>query len=342
MGRVTLKQVAIRAGVSYQTVSKVLNGKVRVSKETENRIRQAVQILGYHPNLIARSLRSQRSQTIGYSWVPDPYGLASPILDSFLQGMSQAAQSAGYSLLVFLQGQGAEWMIAYQELIATNRVDGFVVSSVEYNDPRLQFLQDRKIPFVAFGRSNSGWSFPYVDIDGAAGMRMVVEHLIASGHLRIAALALPADSRVGQNRMDGYLAALHAAGIYPAEEWIARGEGNFKFGRQAADRWLAMPAEQRPTAIVAFNDLMATGAMQAIREKGLQVGTDVAITGFEDNPMSRYLSPALTSVSQPVREAGQEAVSILLGILNQSPVENTTVLLHPELVIRESSSRPFA
>jgi DNA-binding LacI/PurR family transcriptional regulator len=339
MSHVTLKQVADHAGVSYQTVSKVLNHQVRVTKDTETRILQAVQALGYRPNLIARSLRSKRSHTIGYSWEPALPDQPSPVLDRFLESMAQAAEIAGYYLLVFLHRRGAESVDSYRELIDTNRVDGFVISSIEYDDPRLSFLQERKFPFVAFGRSNPGWFFPCIDIDGAAGMRMVVEHLLDRGHRRIAALALPQDSRVGQNRMDGYLAALHEAGIIPPHESIARGEGSTRFGRQAAARLLDRPASERPTAIAAFNDMLAIGAMEAIREKGLQVGIDIALTGFDDNPMSQYLTPGLTSVSLPVWDVGQQVISILLGILNQTPPENTSLLLPPKLLIRESSSR---
>jgi DNA-binding LacI/PurR family transcriptional regulator len=338
MSRVTLKQVADHAGVSYQTVSKVLNHQARVTKDTETRILQAVQALGYRPNLIARSLRSNRSHTIGYSWEPALPDQPRSVLDRFLESTAQAAEKAGYYVLVFLHKRGADWVDAYRELIDTNRVDGFVVSSVEYNDPRLSFLQERKFPFVAFGRSNPGWNFPHVDIDGAAGMRMVVDHLLGNGHRRIAALALPEDSRVGENRMEGYLAALHAAGIIPSHELIARGEGSARYGKQAAARLLDGPASQRPTAIVAFNDMMAIGAMEAIREKGLLVGDDIALTGFDDNPMSQYLSPSLTSVSHPVWEVGQQVMSILLGILNQTPPEDTSLLLPPKLIIRESSS----
>ena len=340
--RVTLKEVAALAGVSYQTVSKVLNQQIRVSKDTEQRILQAAESLGYRPNQLARSMRSQRSRLIGYSWAPTSPDQVNPILDQFLQSMAHAAESAGYHLLAFPYREGEEWVDAYRDLVDTNRVDGFVVSSVEFDEPRIRFLQERNFPFVAFGRSNQGWEFPYVDVDGEAGMRMVAEHLVALGCHHIAVLAWPEASRVGQDRLQGLLSGLEVASIPTEQITISRGEGNYQFGLECSRAWLELPKAQRPDAIVAFNDLMATGAMQAAREKGLQVGRDLAVTGFDDVPMVQYLSPPLTSVRQPIWEVGQQVMSILLKLLGGIPLADSCLLLQPRLVIRESSGGRMA
>lgn len=338
--RVTLKQVAAQAGVSYQTVSKVLNGQAQVSKETEERIWEAARALGYHPNQIARSLRSQRSRLIGYSWEPTPRDQVNPILDRYLQSMAEAAETAGYHLLAFPHHSGVAWTDSYRDLINTNRVDGFVVSSVEFDDARIATLLERKFPFVAFGRSNPDWDFPYVDVDGGGGMRMVVEHLLELGHRRIAALAWPEASRVGQNRLEGYLAAFAATGIEaPAPDLILRGEGSYQFGYDSTSRLLELPVDERPTAIACLNDSMAIGSMNAAQEKGLRVSEQVAITGFDDLPMVQYLSPPLTSVRQPIWEIGQRVMSMLLGILHETPPEEPHVLLMPRLIVRKSSGK---
>ena len=343
MSRVTLKQVASRAGVSYQTVSKVINNQASVSKTTEARIWQAVNDLGYHPNLIARSLRSQRSLLIGYSWEPTRPDQTNPILDRFLQSMAQFAEGAGYHLLAFPYRSGQQWVESYRNLIESNRVDGFVLSSVEYDDPRVLFLKARAFPFVAFGRSNPGWIFPYVDVDGKTGMRRVAEHLIERGHRNIAALIWPTSSRVGQNRLDGFLEGLGKAGVSIPEDLLARGEDSFSFGYETTQCWLDLPAERRPSAIVSFSDLMAIGAMHAIQSRGLRVGGDVAVTGFDDSPMVQYLNPGLTSVRQPVWEVGEMVMSILLEYLDggEEEKEMPSVLLEPELIIRRSSSEQF-
>jgi DNA-binding LacI/PurR family transcriptional regulator len=340
--RVTLKEVSQHAGVSFQTVSKVLNRQAKVSTETEKRIMDSVRALGYKPNLLARSLRSQRSYLIGYTWAPTPPGQLNTILDQFLHSMVQAAESASHHLLTFPYQKGDKWVDGYRELIDTNRVDGFILSSIEFNDPRIPFLQEQNFPFVAFGRSSPDWDFPYVDIDGAAGIEMAVDHLTEQGHTRIAALVWPEISRVGQNREDGLRRGFQKRGIPLPEEWLARGEGTYEFGFQTTQRWLESPKQNWPTALVAFNDPMAIGAMHAIQGKGLSVGTDIAVTGFDDAPMVQYLMPALTSIRQPIWEVGQAVMTILLEILHSAEAEtgeyeNAHILLPPRLIVRSSS-----
>jgi DNA-binding LacI/PurR family transcriptional regulator len=337
--RVTIKDVASKAGVSYQTVSKVINGQAQVSKETEERIWSAVKALGYRPNYTARSLRSNRSLTIGYSWIPLPVYKASPILDQLLQSMLKAAVRCGYYMLSFpYQVESSDQTALYRELIYTGRVDGFVLSSVEYNDPRVLFLMEHNFPFVAFGRSNPDLKFPYVDVDGGLGLRYATEHLIEQGHERIACLALPADSRVGNNRFEGYAAAMAEAGLPVRSDWIERGEGSFNFGYDATSRLISLPASKRPTAIAALNDLLAIGAMHAVHAHGLQVGRDVAVTGFDDIPLIQYLNPPLTSVRQPIWQVGQLVIDMLLSVLNDADsVQPQCALLPPELIVRSSS-----
>uniref|UniRef100_A0A7C4KXF1 LacI family transcriptional regulator n=1 Tax=Bellilinea caldifistulae TaxID=360411 RepID=A0A7C4KXF1_9CHLR len=338
--RVTLKEVALRSGVSYQTVSKVINGQVQVAPDTEARIWQAVRELNYRPNYTARSLRAQRSFTIGYSWRPSPPDQANPILDTFLQSMFHAAEERGYYLLCFPYHSETQRQIeSYRELMDTRRVDAFVLSGVEYNDPRVLFLLEQKFPFVAFGRSNPELRFPSIDVDGGYGMRLATEHLLAQGHRRIAALAWPEESRVGNNRMEGYFSAMRAAGIEPLPEWVQRGEGRFAFGYEAARNLLALPEAIRPTAMVALNDYMAVGAIKAIQDAGFRVGGQIAVTGFDDTPIAQYLTPPLTSVRQPVWEIGERLIALLLNLLEaKDTVEQfETILMQPQLVIRASS-----
>ncbi|MFN7035370.1 MAG: LacI family DNA-binding transcriptional regulator [Bellilinea sp.] len=338
--RVTLKEVAFRSGVSYQTVSKVINGQVQVAPDTEARIWQAVRELNYRPNYTARSLRSQRSFTIGYSWRPSPPEQANPILDTFLQSMFHAAEQRGYYLLCFPYHSETQRQIeSYRDLMETRRVDGFVLSGVEYNDPRVLFLLEQKFPFVAFGRSNPDLRFPSIDVDGGYGLRLATEHLLGQGHRRIAALAWPQESRVGNNRMEGYFSAMRAAGIEPMPEWVQRGEGRYAFGYEAAQKLLALPAEIRPTAMVCLNDYMAVGAIRAVQDAGFRVGAQIGVTGFDDTPIAQYLTPPLTSVRQPVWEIGERLIAILLNLLEAKDrtEEFETILMQPQLVIRASS-----
>jgi DNA-binding LacI/PurR family transcriptional regulator len=337
--RVTIKEVAQRAGVSYQTVSKLLNGQIQLAAATEARILEAVRELNYRPLYSARSLRSQRSRTLGYSWTPTPPDQANQILDTLLQSMLLAAEVEEYHLLCFPHHpEPGRQLGSYIELYETGRVDGFILSSVEYNDPRVLYLLEHSVPFVAFGRSNPELEFPCIDVDGGLGLRMAVQHLLSLGHQRIAALAWPESSRVGNHRLDGYLTALNEAGIQPLPAWIRRGEGRVASGARAAADLLELPASQRPTAIVALNDLMAIGAMRAVAQCGLRVGVDLAVTGFDDTPLAFYIQPSLTSVRQPIWEIGQRLIRLMLDKLaSNRPPQPPCILLAPELIVRAST-----
>lgn len=339
--RVTLKDVAQRAGVSYQTVSKLINRQIRLAEETEQRIWQAIQDLGYTPHYNARSLRAQRSFTIGYSWPPSPPDETNPILDQFLQSMFVAAEARGYYLLMFPYHYEVEKQIAaYADLIDAGRVDGFILSSVEYDDPRIRYLQERNFPFVAFGRSNPEWVFPCIDVDGGQGLYEVTQHLIALGHRRIAVLAWPRESRVGNNRLEGYFKAMAEAAIPIDENLILRGEGKLDFGYRATQQLLSLSLTQRPTAIVALNDYMAIGAMQAAQEQGMRIGEDLAISGFDDIPLARYLTPPLTSIRQPIWEIGQHVIQRLIDIIENGQIPEPQCLLVPPTLIVRASTDP--
>jgi DNA-binding LacI/PurR family transcriptional regulator len=334
--QVTLKSVASRAGVSYQTVSKVLNGQIQVAPETRERILKAADDLGYRPNQIARNMRAQRSHMIGYSWLPNSPDQINQILDQFLSSMVDEAEAAGYHLLPFPFRSGH--VDDYRELIDTGRVDGFVISSVDYDDPRISFLLERNFPFVAFGRSNPGLDFPYVDVNGTDGIRKATSYLIEQGNQRIAALAWPDTSRVGNDRISGYFEALKYAGLEVNPKWIERGEGTFEFGYQASLRLLALPPAERPTALVAMSDIMAIGGIHAASACHLEVGREIDIIGFDDAPMSRYLFPTLTTVRQPIREAGRKCVEILVSLLKgDEPDGHHRILLNPVLITRASA-----
>lgn len=334
--RITLKTVASYAGVSYQTVSKVLNGEAKVAPETHRRILEAVDVLGYRPNHIARNMRVKRSFMIGYSWAQTSPDQMNHILDQFLTSMVREAEAAGYHLLPFPFRAGQEQVDDYRELIDTGRVDGFVLSSINYKDSRIQFLLERGFPFVAFGRSDPELDFPWVDVDGAAGIRQAVEHLLARGHRRIATLAWPEESRVGNDRLQGYFQALQAANIFICSDCLLRGEGTFEVGREMALRLFDLPVEKKPTALVALNDTMAIGAMYAARERGLEIGRDIAIIGFDDAPMVQYLYPPLSSIRQPIAEAGHKCVEILIALMEGRQPIQRQVLLLPRLIVRAS------
>jgi len=335
--RVTLKDVAAQANVSYQTVSKVINDQAQVTEETRQRIWQAIRELGYRPNFAARNLKARRSRMIGYSWRPVPPDQFNPILDKFLQSMVEAAEAAGYHILPFPCPPDQAQVEVYQELVYTGRVDGFVLSSTNLDDQRIAYLMDIGFPFVAFGRANEDWVFPYVDVDGAAGTTMAVEHLLSLGHRQIGLIAWPEGSFTGDDRARGYREAMAAAGVLVDPAWIVRGPHAESFGRQAAAQLLDLPANRRPTAIIALSDVMAIGAMNEIQDRGLEVGGDVAVVGFDDAPMVQYLRPPLTSVRQPIWELGQRVIAMLTQLMDGQHLAECHVLLLPRLIVRASS-----
>ena len=335
--RVSIKDVAVRAGVSYQTVSKVLNGELKVSPATEARIAASVKELGYHPNHSARSLRTQRSQMIGYSWSSSETEQLNHIVHMFLTAVVSEAEAAGHHVLPFPYHNGDDQVAGYRELIDAGRVDGFVLSSVMYDDPRIAFLLERRFPFVAFGRSGPDDDFAYVDVDGAAGLRLATEHLLQRGHRRIGVLAWAAATRVGDDRLAGYLDALRAAGLPVDTTLIGRGESDFESGYTVTAGWLSRPPTQRPTAVVAVSDIMAIGAMHAAQAHGFSVGPDFAVAGFDDVPLAQYMRPPLTSIRQPIRQAGHLCVDLLVALLSGLPLAERHILLQPELVIRAST-----
>ena len=340
--KVTLKDVAHRAGVSYQTVSKVLRNQMQVTPEVSERIYAAVRDLHYRPNAAARNLRTQASKLLGYSWQPDKHYYFNPVLEQFEQSIVEAAEELGYHILLFPQREGGDLQEIYRELVFTGRVDGFVLSGLEYDDPRVPAIRQLNVPLVAFGRTastptNSESSCPYVDVDGQVGMYRAVRHLLSLGHTRIGVLAWPTSSRVGAERLSGYMQAMEEAGIPVDPDWIIRGEGEFDYGYHAAPQLLDLPVNRRPTAIATMMDLIAIGVMRAVEERDLVVGRDVAVTGFDDVPVIRYFRPGLTTLRQPVWEVGQQTVKLLVDLLQGKEVTNQHILLAPELVLREST-----
>lgn len=334
---ITLKDVARRAGVSYQTVSKVLRDEIQVSPDTRARIEAAVAELGYKPNTAGRSLRTKTSLLIGYSWKPNFQSRVNPILEQFLRSIVQAAEQSSYHILLFPYCIQDDMLTAYRDLIRTNRIDGFILSDLIYDDPRVELLLELDFPFVAFGSSNPEWEFFYVDVDGRAGLRMATSHLVEQGHKRIAALAWPPNSRVGKARLNGYLEAMQKAGIQIDQDWVLRSEGAIEFGYQATNTLLDLPEARRPTGIVTIVDSLAIGAMRAVTDRGFIIGSEVGITGFDDSPFVQCLSPGLTSLRQPIDEVGQITIKLLVDILSGKKPEERQIMLTPELIIRGSS-----
>src|SRR5258707_1372018 len=333
---VTIHDVAALAGVSIATVSYVLNNTVQVSAPTRERVLKAVADLNYHPNITARNLQASETRMIGYAWHDVPPGQMNPVMDKFIYCMALAAESFGYHVLTFTQPQRGESK-AYEQLIRTNQVDGFILSNTSPNDQRIQKLIEMGVPFASFGRANNELDFPFADVDGRFGIRNCTEHLFERGHKRIAYLGWPhTDERLG-----GYIDALGNEGIKVNSDWIMRSNDTMVEAANAVHRVIEVPIKERPSAIVCASDMMAIGAMRYLSSVGLQIGTDIAITGFDDHPMSEFLYPSLTTVRQPIEWLAQKVIELLLAEIKKEEIPERHIIVRPELIIKGSSSQEF-
>ncbi len=331
--KVTLKDIARESGYSITTVSHALSGYGDVNENTRQHIIAIAERLGYQPNLAARHLRSKQTKTIGMV-IPLTTYYSDPFFMELLSGVGRQAAEYGYDLLLSAQQAGEEELSAYRRIVASSRIDGVVVARVQRDDPRITFLKEARHPFVVFGRSNAN-DYPYIDVDGRAGIRQIVLHLARLGHRRIAFILSPPQLAFTSLRYEGYCQGLDEAGLSLREDYVVEGDLTRASGHAAALRLLALP--EPPTAIVACNDSMAIGAMLAIQERKLVVGRDVAVAGFDDIPAAANASPPLTTVRQPIYDIGRQALDMLIRVIRNEPVENLHVLLVPELIVRASS-----
>ncbi len=336
MSRVTLKDVAAQAGVSYQTVSKVLNGQGAVTPETQARIEQAAATLNYRPNVSARNLRNQSSNLIGYAWRKSVDNTPHPVLDQFLYSAVQVVESHQYHLLTFLIGADEAMDVSvYEELFARQQVEGFILADTNRDDARIAYLKERGIPFVSFGRANDAWDFCWVDVDGRFGIYIVMEHLLQQGHRRIALLSWPEGSQTGDDRVAGYQDGLQTGELPFDPTLLIRSDNSVRAGVEGMNQLLALA--ERPTAVVCVSDQIAIGAINAAAAAGLTVGSDIAITGYDDIPMAQFLHPPLTTVRQPIAAVGTEVINMLFNQLQGKPIAQKGVLLRPELIVRASA-----
>lgn len=335
--RVTLKDIARRVGRSVTTVSRALHGYDDVSPQTRRQVLQVAAEMGYIPHAWAQRLQKQRTDTLGLVLPTFGPRFADPFFSEFLAGVGNMAAERGYDLLVSTRAPGEEERIAYRRFALGHRVDGFLLVRLRAHDPRVYWLQEWGVPFVAFGRTEEENDFPYVDVDSEQGMVRLTEHLIEQGHHRIAFIAPPREFTFSRARERGVRRALAAHHLPLREEYFREGALTEESGYREAQALLALP--DPPTAIMAGNDLMAIGAMRAIREHGFQIGTEVAITGFDDIPLAQHTVPPLTTVHQPIYQIGKRVAHMLIDVLQGNSLAERQVLLEPTVQVRASSLR---
>jgi len=338
MKKATLKTISDESGFSITTVSRALAGYADVNERTRQLIIDIADRLGYQPNLTARHLRSKHTNTIGMV-IPLTAYYSDQFFMTLLSGVGQQAARFGYDLLLSAQVRGEEEISAYRRMVDGSRVDGMVLARVRQHDTRLDYLKGSARPYVVFGHADED-DYPYIDVDGKTGIRQMVHHFAAYGHRRIALIAAPDDLAFAPLRLAGYWAALDDLGLPRDSRLVITGDLSADSGAAAAAQLLDQP--DPPTAILACNDQMALGAMAAITARGLRVGDDVAVAGFDDIPAAAIASPPLTTIRQPIFEIGQNLAQTLICLIRGETVHDLHVLLDPELVIRASSGKPRA
>ncbi len=328
----TLEEIARLAGVSRSTVSRVINHHPNVRPEVRERVWRIIREVGYQPHAAARNLVTRRSQIVGVV-IPEtiPKVFSDPYFPAVLRGIFDALMERGYHLMLSLLSPPQEEDF-YQRALRGRVVDGIIVLSAQVTDPLIRRAYEEGLPVVSIGRYPQEPGVSYVDADNVGGGRMATEHLLRLGWRRVATIAGPQTMAPGIDRLEGYRAALQAWGIRPSPDWIAEGDFTEAGGYMAMRRLLSA----RPDAVFVASDLMAMGALKALREAGLRVPEDMAIVGYDDVELAQFTDPPLTTVRQPIYELGRVAVQLLLHQLEEDVREPQRVILPTELVIRAS------
>jgi LacI family transcriptional regulator len=328
---VSLKEVAARAGVSFQTASKVLNGgNVRVSAETEARIIAVAESLGYRPNTVARSLVQQTTATIGL--------VAGDMTDGALSQFAVAAERTArrhqHAVLVGNLSQTGEDGASVVRMLIDRRVDGVIAAAPQLEgDPEVAELLRRYVPAVSLHHVPGG-GVPLVGSNHRDGARLATRHLIWLGHTVIGTVTGPFRRHVVRSRLHGYEDALREAGIEPGEDLAA--ESDWTPGAAAAATRLLLQRDPAMTAVFVHSDAMAIGVLSALARAGRRVPDDVAVVSCDDMPFAEFLIPSLTSLRVPFAETGEAAVELLLGRIAGQPPPDEPILLPVELVVRGS------
>jgi LacI family transcriptional regulator len=323
-GRVTIREVAARAGVSVATISRVLNKTGPVRDETSRRVLDAASALRYVPDGAARSLSTRRTNTIGLL-LPDLHG---EFFSEVIRGIDGAARASDYHLLVSGFHSDRSEMTAMLGAVR-GRVDGLIIMSPDRGATSIVGDLAHDVPHVLINSVVDAANV--IGIDNYGGASAMVRHLASVGHRRIAFICGPKENADASERLRGYRRAIRSLGLKPIE---ADGDFSEDAGRRGAERLLSV--RERPNAIFAANDSMALGALAAIREAGLQVPRDVALAGFDDIPIARYVTPPLTTVNVAIAELGRRAFEKVVHAVRRETESIQREKIATRLVIRES------
>jgi len=334
----TLKDIAKKSGVSVGTASAVINNKSWVSDKTRKRVWEVIEQLNYRPNQTARSLKIKKSETIGLI-VSD---ITNPFFPEIVRSIEGIARNHGYSLILCDANEDIEIGLESFNLLFDKQVDGMILlGGIVPQDALLSFLKKKNFPLVVVERDYGYSRLNTILVDAVKGAFTATTHLLNLGYWPVGIISGPLSLDQESNylhgsvgRFEGYQAALKAKGIPFDKSWVKEGDFRFEGGYRAMMQFLEQVTV--PRAVFVSNDLMAIGAMEAIKNKGLRIPEDIAIVGYDDIPEASYTSPTLTTIALPKRKLGTLAIEILLKSLSGQENEYQKVVLPTKLVVRES------
>lgn len=330
---ITIKDIAREAGVSHTTVSRALRGDSRITSETTGRILQLAQELGYIPNLIAQSLNSQRTFTIGMLVT----SVADPVVMDFMEGAEDVAQEQGYCIFLSTSRNDPIREFNVVDTFQRRRVDGVIVVASRTGDQYRLALDRIQVPLVLLDSEEVNDTHPSINVDNVGGTSLAVAHLLQVGHRRIGYIGAVTRPLTNVKRLSGYTQTLEQAQIQIDPTWIVNPpvEDDIECGRLGVEHCLAAGV----TAIFCYNDQIAISALNTCYRQGIAIPQQLSIVGFDDVRPASYVNPPLTTVRQPLQEMGRRAMKMVLGLIDKAPVQNE--LLDCELVVRASVAPPL-
>ncbi|MEE4105061.1 substrate-binding domain-containing protein [Pseudomonas viridiflava] len=331
----TIKDVAALAGISYTTVSHVLNKTRPVSEPVRLKVEAAIAQLDYVPSAVARSLKAKSTSTIG---LLIPNGM-NPYFAELARGIEDYCERNGFCVILCNSDDNPEKQRSYLRVLLEKRVDGLIVSSVGGDASIAGGLTDVRTPLVIVDRELESIEADMVRIDHEQGAYLATRHLLDLGHKRIACIGGPRNGTVAEMRLAGYRRAMQEASVEIDPQWAVHSDFTSSAGYEAAGELLA---RHQPTAIFAGNDVIAIGVLRAAAERNIAVPQNLSVIGFDDIEISRYVYPALTTVGQSIMQLGETAAQMLLCRIaapHASPVEKR--LVTPVVVVRESTAAPY-
>ena len=327
-----MKDVAKEAGVSTATVSRVLSGRGEVRDGTRERVAVAAEKLDYRPNAVARSLREQSTRTLGLI-IPN---VRNPFFTEVARAVEDAARERGYSLMLGNTDEDPEKEAEYLDVLTEKRVDGLIVSPARASVPRLEALARDRFPVVFLDRYVRNVQAPVVRADGRRAVDELVGYLVDLGHERLGVISGPPETVPGRERLEAFLRGAEARGVPVEDTYVKVGNFRRESGLRAMrELWeLAEP----PTAVFAANNLMALGALQALKRAGVRVPEEMSFASFDDVSWFELAAPPVTAIAQPVGELGGGAAGALLELVEGKEPES--MISEANLVVRGSCRSP--